>query len=280
MSNCKQAVKQTSSEPQRPIRADFTAQTLQHARVAKARRARWQQLQALTKEPLSMKSLKFLRTVPGAALALAVLATGSVGVYALNNWFNGDVTVRQNNSVLSVDLSSCKGNLPAGIDSSDRSNVQFRITGNPHISAEDLQRQLLAQCEFDAVRDFYGRNGQGDNYLLPVTIKVTNGASVTFEYAWGGEKHEKTILLAPNATIYKEGAPVSLDDLSAGDAAVIATSPIVDWQENIDPLDQATEARSIFVTQHDVNSAPSVSKKALYDEGNIAPLNHDNEIKN
>lgn len=280
MSYQKQPEAQEASTPQRPLRANFTARTLQDARVAKTRRIREQQLQTLIKESLSMKSLKFLRTVPGATLALAILATGSVGAYALNNWFNGDVTVRQNNSVLSVDLSSCKGNLPPGVDSSDRSNVQFKITGTPHLSAEDLQRQLLAQCEFDAVRDFYGKNGQGDNYLVPATIKITNRASVTFEYAWGGEKHEKTVLLASGANIYKEGTPASLDDLDVGDAVVVATSPVTNSQENIDPLDQVTEARSIFVTHHDINSAPSVSKKAFYDEGNIMPLDHYNKIKN
>lgn len=279
MSHHKLSGTQASSEPQRPLRSDFTDQILRRARIAKTRRVRKQQLQALIKEPFSMKSLKFLRTVPGAALALAVVATGSAGAYALSNWFNGDVTVRQNDSVLSVDLSSCKGNLPPGVDSQDRRNVQFKIMGSPHLSAANLESQLLAQCELDAVRDFYRTNGQGDKYLVPATVKSANDTSITFEYVWGGEKREQTLAFASNSTVYKQGVVGATSDLRIGASAVIAANQPANWQENINPLDKISEAQSVFVTQHDVNIAPGASKKGFYEDNNIMPLDWYDQIQ-
>lgn len=279
MSQRKQIGVQAASKPRRPLRTDFTARTMRHASVAKARRLRKQQSQPMKQEFFSMKSLKFLRTVPGAALALAVVAAGSVGAYALSNWFNGDVTVRQTDTILSVDLSSCKGNLPPGVDSQDRSNVQFKILGSPHISAADLESQLLAQCELDAVREFYKTNGLGDKYLVPAAVKSANATSVTFEYMWGGEKLEKTLVFASNSAVYKEGVIAATSDLRTGAPVVIATNQPTNWQENMNPLDGITEAQSVFATQHDISTAPGVSKKGFYEDANIMPVDHYNQLK-
>lgn len=280
MSYHEHAETQASSEPQRPLRGNFTSLTMRRARVAKARRVRKHKLWAITKERFSMKSPKFLRTIPGAALTLAVLTTGSMGAFALSNWFNGNISVRQNDSILSVDLSSCKGSLPPGVDSTntDRSNVQFKILGSPHISAEDLESQLLAQCEFDAVRDFYATKGYADSYLVAATVAATDRTALTFTYAWGGEKHEKTVTLAADAPVYKEGGITSVDNLYAGDAIVIAVTIPANRQENVNPMDYVTKAESVFVTRHDVNIAPNVGKKALYEEANIMPLDQYNQI--
>lgn len=277
MSHHKQPGAQASSEPRRPLRADFTARTMRHASVAKARRVRKQQLQVTIKEFFSMKSLNFLRTVPGAALSLAVVATGSVGVYALSNWFNGHVTVRENDSVLSVDLSSCKGGLPSGVDNPDRSNVQFKILGNPHISAADLENQLLAECELDAVYDFYTTKGQADGQFVPAIVKTANDKSVTFTYMRGGEKREKTLAIT-SAAIYKEGAAAAKSDLHAGTPVVIVAKQPANWQEDKDQLDEIKDAQSIFITQHDINLAPSATKKGFYEESNILPLDHYKKI--
>lgn len=280
MSNYKQTGAQVSSEPRRPLQADFTAQTMKRAHVAKARRARKKQLQAIGKGFFSMKSIKFLRTVPGAALALAMAATGSVGAYALSNWFNGEVTVRQNDSVLSVDLSSCKGDFPPGVDSTDRSNVQFKIVGNPHISADELQQQLLAECEFNAVLDFYKSNQATKDFYLPAgTIKHVNDGNVTITYLWGGEIQEKTYKFAESGSVYNEGAPAALKDLQVGDSVVFALELAAQPQEGIDPFAQVGTVQSIFKTKYDTNQAPGTSKKGFYEGANIMPLDHYNKIQ-
>lgn len=281
MTRHKQARGSVPSEPRRPLRADFTAYTLRHAAVARRRAQKKQQLISFIKEPFSMKSLKLLRTVPGAALALAVMATGSVGVYALSNWFGGNVTVKQADpSIFSVDLSSCKGNLPPGVDGPDRSNVQFKILGDPHISAADLQTELLTQCEFDAVLDFYRNQAVTKDYsFTPSTVKAVHADSITLNYTWGGEAHEKNFRLATNATVYNLGQAVKLQDLRAGDKVIFATKPATNWQENVDPLSLTDEVQSIFKTVHDTQLAPSGTKKGFYDENNIMPLDHYNQLK-
>ena len=277
--NAKQPTASAFSGPQRSLRANFTTQTMERARVAKLRRVRKQQLQALGKEPFFMKSFKLLRTVPGAALALTILATGSMGVYALSNWFNGNVTVRQNDSILSVDLSNCKGNMPPGVDSRDRSNVQFKILGNPHILVDDLQQQLLAECEFNAVLDFYRNNPVTKDYYLPAgTVTQVAGSAVTLAYVWGGETHQKTYRFAENGSVYKEGSTSSLSDLHVGDTVVFALKLTAQPQEGVDPFAQVTTVQSIFKTKYDTNLAPGASKGNFYEKSNIMPLDHYNKL--
>jgi len=221
-----------------------------------------------------MKSLTLLRTAPGALLAIAIVATTSVGAYALTNWFNGEVTVKQANSVLSVDLSACKGNLPPGIEQqTDRHNVQFKILSNPHVSADQLQHKLLVECEYNAVVDFYRTTAGDKNYAFhPSTVKAINGpASITLDYFWGGKLNEKTVTLPQNANIYDQGKKTNVDSLKVGDHVVLVVST-PSLMENVDPLASVSEAQSIFKTQYDTQEAPSATKKAFYEESNIMPL--------
>lgn len=262
------------SQPRRTLRADFTAYTMRHATTAKRRADAKQQLRAFFKEPFSMKSLTFLRSAPGAALAVAIVATTSVSAYALTNWFNANVTVKQNNSVLSVDLSQCKGSLPPGIEpSADKSNIQFKILGTSHISTEQLQRQLLAECEYNAVVDFYHNNSEGQSYsLYPSTVKEINAdGTITLDYFWGGQTIEKTFEAPKAASIYDQGNKIGLQGLKAGDTVVFAaeTPRVI---EGSDPLAAVGEVKSIFKTQYDTREAPEASKKAFYEESNIMPL--------
>lgn len=262
------------SEPRRPIRTDFTARTLRHAVTAKRRAQSKQQIKAFFKEPFSMKSLKFLRTAPGFAVAAAVLATTTVSAYTISNWFGGEVAVKQNANVLSVDLSECKGALPPGIEhNTNRSDVKFKIVGDPHISAEQLQKQLLVDCEYKAVIDFYRAQPKNQAYEFhTATVKaVSVDRGVTLNYAWGGTTHEKTIALAQNAPVYNQGQPVSASELTAGDFIVFAVNPTAPV-EGTNPLAGIEEVQSVFKTQYDTSLAPSASKNAFYEDNNILPL--------
>jgi len=226
-----------------------------------------------------MNSLKFLRTLPGAIAALIVVGAGSAGVYALSNWFNGDVSVKQQASVFSVDLTQCKGPLPPGVESSDRSKVQFKILGERHISATQLQRQLLVQCEFDAVVDFYHQNPATKDLSLHVgTIKVVSGSDITFEYSWGNKVKERTLALASNTTIYDQGAAITTQSLHPGDNVIFVTSTPPHVEEGADPLLSVSQVRSVFRTQYNAAEAPGVGKKGFYEDNHIMPLDWYNQI--
>jgi hypothetical protein len=261
------------SEPHRSLRADFTVHTMRHAAKAKRRVTAKQQIRAFFKEPFSMKSLSFLRTAPGAVLAVAILGAMSASAYALTNWFNADVTVKQNNTVLSVDLSECKGKLPPGVESGqDQHNVQFKILGNPHISVADLRQQLLAECEYQAVVNFYRNQPITKSANVHVgKVIAASDATVRLAYQWGAKTNEKTFTLSPEATVYIQGSPSVLRNLQAGDSIVFATRDQA-IQEGVDPLDSTGEALSVFKTQYDMTQAISASKNGFYEDNNIMPL--------
>ena len=265
-------------EPRRNLRLDFTAHTVRRAAVAKRRANRKQQYVMFFKEPFSMKSLKILRTAPVMGLAVALVIAGSASAYAFSNWFNGAARVSQDSSVFSVDLSTCKGNLPAGVSNSDRSKVQFKILGSSHIFAADLEAKLLAECEFNAVLDFYHSNPATANYYLSAaTAKAVSGNAVTVEYVWGGQAQQKTLALALGATVYQEGRLVTLADIHPGDHIVLAVEaqPL---QEGVNPFDSILTMHSIFKTKYDTTIGPGTSKKGFYEDNNIMPLDWYNQI--
>jgi hypothetical protein len=267
------------SEPHRHLRADFTTYTLRRATTAKRRATAKLQIKAFFKEPFSMKSLTFLRTAPGAALAVAIIATTSAGAYALANWFNADVTVTQSNSVLSVDLSGCKGNLPSGIESnSDRHNVQFRILENPHISAANLQQNMLAECEYQAVVSFYhSQPATASVSLRAGKVAAISDSTVRLAYQWGGRTVDKTFSLTPNTTVYDQGSPVPVNDLRPGDTIIFATQN-QQVPEGVDPLADTNDVLSIFKTQYNPGQAMSASKNGFYEDNNIMPLDMYNRL--
>jgi hypothetical protein len=239
--------------------------------TAKRRAITKQQFRTFFKEPFSMKSLTILRTAPGAALAIAILATTSVGAYALANWFNADVTVTQNNTVLSVDLSECKGGALPGIESTaDKHNVQFKILGDPHISAANLQQQLLAECEYQAVVSFYHSKLANVHLQAGEVVSIGNN-KITLAYQWGGKTNEKIFSLASSATVYNQGSPIALGGLGAGNSIVFTTQD-QSVQEGVDPLTDTHEVLSIFRTQYDMAQAMSASKNGFYEKNNIMPL--------
>lgn len=223
-----------------------------------------------------MKSSKIWRAAPGMAIAVAVVAVTSASAYAVTNWFNANVTARQNDSVLSVDLTGCKGNLPSGIeDGADRSNVKFKILGDPHISVNQLQNTLLADCELSAVLDTYRSQSGNQNYsYYPSEVKaINNDGTVKLDYFWAGSTNQKEFALAPDAAIYNQGTKIGAEDLSVGDKIVfVVKSPLV-IQEGSDPLGAVIQIDGIFKTQYDTRQASTATKNAFYETSNIRPLN-------
>lgn len=298
-----------ASEPRRALRPDFTERVIRHAAMAQRRVAKKQRLQTLYKEIFTMKKLNFLRTVPGVGLVVAVVATSGVGVYALSNWFGGTVAVTQDTaSTFSVDLSSCQGGLPPGFaPTEDRSNVQFKITGEPHISAQDLQKQLLGECEAGAVTEFYakqfpdaGLSGTGQpsastaarlTYSLwtasvksiggdgKITVSSTGpkGASFGTTDAHGNFSPVKTLILAPDATVYSKGHSVRIGDVKEGDNITFvayspgAGAPMTEWAGVLNRSDVCIV--SIFRTQYDDGQA-----SFSYPGQNVMPLRAYNEM--
>lgn len=283
-----------ANEPRRPLRLDFTRQVIRNANTAKQRAKTRDQFEQLFKEPFSMKTIKLLRTAPGLAVVTAMIVTSSVGVYALSNWFGGDVSVTQNSAVLSVDLSSCKGNLPPGVNSTDdRHNVQFKILGTPHISTLDLQESLLSACEASAVTEFYGHkfpdagfSGTGsvsnkNNFkylLLPARVATINNSSVTL--ASTGAKSASfatnSFPLAANLTVYNQGRLGSVNDLKSGDNVMFiaysvgASGPSVEGTSILGNSD--VQVLSLFKTRYNDGASLSLD----YQTSNIMPLDMSN----
>lgn len=272
MSHNKPNTASTPLEPRRNLHVDFTAMTLNHSLAAKRRAQTKRHIQTLYKETFSMKSFNFLRTVPGAALAAAVVITTGASAYALTNWFNGSVAVTQHHHVLSVDLSKCQGPLPPGVDSTDRHNVQFEILGSPHIAAADLQVKLLTECEYQAVAAFYhSQPALAGSSLTAGTVLSTSEHTITLAYHWANGTQQKTFALAPDFSAYNQGTATTLASLQAGDHIVFATQS-QQALEGTDPLASASGIQSVFKTEYDTVSAMSASKNGFYQDNNIMPL--------
>jgi len=269
-------------KPRRELRTDFTAHTLRSAVRAKRRIARKQKLLIPIKE-IQMKKLHVLRTMPGIAAIVAVIVTTGVGAYALNNWFGGSAPVKQTNSVLSVDLSACQGNLPAGVsDTTDRHNVQFKVLGDPHISASDLQTKLLEDCEFSAVQSFYHGKLAANSALLAGKVKAVDGQYITLEYPLAQGTASKVFWLVSGATIYNQGQLTTSGTLKVGDPVMFEVVYPTDYvaHEGQDGLATISQVRSVFKTTYNMLDAPSASKSGfLYDKANIMPLEQYNQLK-
>lgn len=273
------------------LSSDFTFSVMRAATTAKKRQDNRQKFTAAIKEPISMKSLQFLKTTPGLVAIFAVLATGSVSAYALTNWFGADVPVTQKGNILHVDLSECKATLPAGVPAdANKQDVQYKITGTPHLSASQLQDVLLGSCESDAVRAFYAQklpqtgftdysgikaNDARLQYSLVVgKVISTNSDSVTLNYSLGAKgtyDQTKTFELSDNATVFSKSQPVALNILVAGDQVefVAYAAGFTSPDETNGVTDQANvKVLSIFKTQYDVKAG----EKVLDAQNNLTPI--------
>jgi hypothetical protein len=270
-------MKRNMPQPNRPLSVNFTDSTLRQAIKTKRR----YDYRLIIKELFQMKRNKLTKPA-GALLALALVVLGGAAVYAATNWFKGNVTVTSDNSIMTVDLSECESNLPPGVEpKSDRSNIQFKITGTPHISPEELERKLLVRCEFDSVSKFYqSKFGASVGTPSAVVRSVdTTQKTVSFDVKWGDRGYAKTFKLASGFIVMDKGMPGSLSSLKEGDHVIFAyklpESLIV--AENQDPLDQVTEVLGAFKTQYDTRELLK-DGKSLYSANNIMPLDWYNQI--
>jgi len=294
-------------EPRRDLRTDFTAYTLRSANRAKHRANRKHNLQQLLGENFTMRKLTFLRTVPGATLAVLVVGATSVGAYAAaNNWFGGNILANQGSaSTITVDVSSCvsSDNLaliaPGFNGGTNPNHLEFKVTGSPHISATDLQNQLLRDCEVNSVVSFYKARpatasdallssttfGGENDELVAGSVKAVSGNTITLSYYSdaNGATVDKGFTAAPNATFYDEGKVSSLSAVKAGDTVMFELKNndgfVADETHSL--KDHATALQSIFKTKYDVTQASSVSKQAgaLYDSGHIMPIDQYNAVR-
>jgi hypothetical protein len=259
-------------DPSRTLRSDFTKQTLRRSIAARKRVER----QRYTRRLITM-DMKFMKQPVGALVALAVVILGSIGAYAAMNWFNGDVRVTSNNSVMAVDLSQCTASqLPPGVEQTDdRKNVQFKILGTPHIDAATLQRKLLTKCESDSVSKFYAAHYPGQSIgTQPSIVKAITPYTITLEVLWANQYTDKTFSIAQDTSFYALGQPSSLKDLKVGDTVIYAYDhPTGIFDESKNPLNDVDGVRSVFKTQYDTKEA--YGKNGLnYDDANIMPMDH------
>ncbi|HSW74660.1 MAG TPA: hypothetical protein VLG16_02200 [Candidatus Saccharimonadales bacterium] len=269
------SAKRQQAVPRRPLRTDFTSVTFQHAKTAKRRATN-----KLAGDLFAMKKpFHFMRTASGAMLGVAVIAAGSVGVYALTNWFGGNPTVTESASIMHIDLSSCKGNLPAGVEPTDnRQDIQFKITGTPHISAGDLQQQLLTDCEFNAVNDFYnpGKTYESQYSILPAIVTSVHGNTfaVSYQSVQQQQPASKTFTVTPDTVLYDQGNAANTSDFKPGNTIVITTATAaMPHLETEDPWAGAP-VHSVFKTKYDLSKASGVSKSSglNYEADHIVPV--------
>lgn len=269
-----------SNQPDRPLVANFTDTTLRRAILSKHQNDRRQAI----KELFTMGNKRNFLTQPaGAFIVLAIVILGGTGVYAAANWFGGIVSVTSDRSIMTVDLSRCQGdNLPPGIDeNTDRSSVKFKITGEPHISKEDLQRKLLANCEHQTISVFY-REKYGITSSDVGVVKTINPQlqTVTVEIAFGGKTFDKTMLLTPYVAVYDKGRDAALSNVKAGDYIMIAfdlAKP--NLLEGESPYDQEITVKGIFKTQYDLREVMKDGKSLYEAPNNIIPLEQYEEMQ-
>lgn len=258
--------------PKHALPANFTEQTLRRAIRAKKQRQRKHWIERM----FSMQTFAFLKKPVGALVAIALMIMSSASAYAAINWFNADVTVMSNDSIISVDLSECLPSaMPIGVATEDRKNIKFKITGQPHISAEELRQDMLERCEFRAVLDFYDQ-------LLPERrsgiqsspIKAINGNQITLERMENGIREDVTLSIGDNTTAFERRQPINTSDLRVGDS-VMYVYDTANLKENVNPLAENSMVVSIFRTQYDTREyvMPKMSSLPNYfEKNNIIPI--------
>ncbi len=261
--------------PKRALSTNFTEQTLRRSLRAKKRFEWTRQIRGV----LTMSKPSYMKQPIGALVAVAIVVASGVGAYAAMNWFNGDIKVTSDNSIMSVDVSECKSEVLPGTDATDKKNIQFKILGTPHIDAQTLQKKLLTECEFNSVMEFYAK--QYDNtttgYQSSV-VKSIDNYSITLETFWNGAFTDKTFSIKTDTSFYDKGTVVKSSDIKVGDTVVYAYAVLAGEQmEDVNPIDDVTSVKSVFKTQYDTKQV-LLDGKHLYEDGNIQPLEMYNQL--
>ncbi len=255
--------------PKRALSTNFTHQTLRRSLRAKKRLEWIQQIKGVL---TTMSKPSFMKHPIGALAAIAIVIVSGAGVYAAMNWFNGNIKVTSDNSIIHIDVSQCKsGVFLAGIDATDKKDIQFKILGTPHIDAETLQKRLLADCEFTSVQEFYAKQGAGmtTGYQSSIVKSITD-YTITLETFWAGTWADKTLSIKSDTSFYDQGTIVKSCDIKIGDT-VIYTYELVPGErvESTNPMDGITSVKSVFKTQNDTKQTTG---KGFYEDSNIQPL--------
>jgi hypothetical protein len=266
-----------AATPKRALSTNFTQQTLHRSLQAKKRLERTRQIKGL----FIMSKPSFMKQPIGVLVAIALVVASGAGVYAAMNWFNGDIKVTSDDSIMTVDVSECQSDmfLP-GSEVTDKKNVQFKILGTPHIDAQTLQKRLLADCEFTSVQEFYAKQGVSaiTGYQSSV-VKNIDSYTITLEQFWIGAFTDKTFSIQSDTSFYDKGTAVNKSDLKVGDT-VVYTYESTPGQEDVNSMDTVTSVKSVFKTQHDTKQMMQYSgkTKAFYPENNIMPLGMYNQL--
>lgn len=258
---------ENQTKPKRQLSSHFTNDTLRLAATARRRADRL----STVKDMVTMKKqFNILRQPAIGMAALAVVVLGGAGAYAAANWFSGSIGVTSNESLISVDLSECDVRLPGISESADQKNVQFKITGTPHISEQDLQRKLLAKCEMQTI---FGNNAAADGNLVGVikSMNVPRGIA-TIEIPFGGTTTTTTIQVDPAASIYDRGRTARLSDFKDGDYVAFQYQTDGSIVENGGPFEKVLVITHLFKTQYDLREVAGKENPLYGAPNNIEPL--------
>ncbi len=269
--------KQDFVQPNRPLSTNFTDNTLRRAIAAKQRAK-----SPFAEQELTMKKKNFLLRPAGAFVALAVIATGGAGAYAAANWFGGNIQVSSDNAIMTVDLSQCQGGtLPPGVEQdTDRSKIQFKITGTPHISEHALQQRLLADCEWQNIQNL-NKNKVGASATAVGIVKSTDVSdkTMTATVSYGGSTFDKTFALKPNVQIYDKGSMANFSSLKPGEEVALLYNLSTPVTEGTSPFDQDISLKGIFVTQYDLRDVVAKEKPLYGQPNNIMPLSQYDQLQ-
>lgn len=269
--------RQDFAQPNRPLSTNFTDRTLRRA-ISEQRRATGSFAE---ERAFTMKRKNILLRPASMFAALAIAVVGGAGVYAATNWFGGNVQVASDNSVMTVDLSKCQGDtLPPGIgQNTDRTKVQFKITGSPHISEQALEQRLLADCELQTIQKLNeSKIGTNSTAVGVIKNKDAGARTLTASVSFGGSTLDKTFALEPGAQIYDKGAAADFSSLQPGEGAVLMYDIQVPV-EGTNPFDQAISLKGVFVTQYDLREVTSKNKPLYGEPNNILPLDQYNQLQ-
>lgn len=147
-------------EPARPLRAGFTAATLQKAAAAKRAHDASLHRHKASGKNLGARIFGFMRAGPGIVLSLCLLGAGTFSAYAVStNWFFGNVAIQKTHdrSIITVDTATCKGAFYInGLAISGR--TKFKVTNNKvgrQQVEQEIRRNFLPYCELTATYNFY-----------------------------------------------------------------------------------------------------------------------------
>jgi hypothetical protein len=246
--------------------------------------------------------LYFLKTAPGIALIAIILALSGIGTYAAviqtrDNTNGATIEISPDDpTVITLDLKNCRvplfhrpeGPTPLGREPTYNGPTKFKIIQPDIMPATKVKATILAWCEQQSVRAFYGKthplwfpedtSPSYDQHFGEIIS--TTPDSITIKYAWGRDYETATYPRQAALVVYKDGRAVAQDTLRAGDNAVFiihqpkdTTAP--NWKPS---TPNASNSTLVSIAQTEYN----VAEYSLFEATNrrvFAPLNIYNEYR-